>query len=38
MALLVTILLMMINFATEVSNESPSKNDFNAMDLWMLSN
>ncbi len=37
MALLVTILLMMINFATEISNESPVTDAFSALDLWMLS-
>ncbi len=38
MALLVTILLMMINFSSNISSNSPSTNEFTAMDLWMLSN
>ncbi len=37
MALLVTILLMMINFASVTSKESPATNKFCAMDMWMLS-
>ncbi len=37
MALLVTILLMLISFATDVAANSPSFNAVSALDLWMLS-
>ena len=36
MALLVTILLMMINFSIETGRRIPSRSHFNAMDMWML--
>ncbi len=36
MALLVTILLMMINFTTNVSKDSPTTNEFSSLDLWLL--
>ncbi len=38
MALLVTVLLMMINFAIKMSDNSPSKSTFSALDFWMLGN
>ena len=36
MAPLVTVLLMLINFAGKVSAESPYRDGFSALDLWML--
>ncbi len=37
MALLVTILLMLIGFSTDVAASSPSINAVSALDVWMLS-
>ncbi len=38
MALLVTVLLMLINFTTDVRDMSPRDgNAFTALDLWLLS-
>ena len=36
MTLLVTTLLMMINFASDINNRSPTVNTITAMDVWML--
>ncbi len=38
MALLVTILLMLLNFTTDVRDKAPhAGNAFTALDLWLLS-
>ena len=36
MALLVTILLMLINFAINAGAKSPSMSSVSALDMWML--